>query len=239
MMKKTLSILFCSIALVACIEDSKVTEKHEQQLSAKKSHTLLVNAAEMVCKDKLFPATKPFNKDNSEQNALSAHVEKCASVKQLVNIHIPTISTILLCDRQWKRTEPPLAESYKGANILSAHYMMGYSFSTLMLFDSKQALAKEIILQDELSALPVTLASANAALAWGYLNGALGRTFDASALCGGSVTENDSGWLITNANVFAKNCAPREKRDISISRAGEVKLLKSTIDPNEPALCID
>jgi len=133
-----------------------------------------------------------------------------------------------------------LGEAAEKADILASHGFIGKRFAVLLLEKGDDTTI--VATKEELGKLNVTLETKEAALAWAYLSGALGRGmtggFAREAMCNAEITTRNDGWLISNAEIFV-NCQPKELHDIQISQTGAVTILQKTVKKDSPALCID
>ena len=200
-----------------------------------------------ICDNKVFPASLTVNTNGHTY-------ESACRLKQLGGIKIAGTDTVYLCQSELfqegfagngnhflaEKVKQVLGESAEKADILSSHGFVGKRFAVVLLENTEGT--QIIATKEELGKLDVTLETENAALAWAYLSGVLGRGmgsgFAPEAMCGAEINSNDSGWLLTGAEIF-KNCQPKELRNLSISSDGKINILKKTVKENAPALCID
>ncbi len=201
---------------------------------------------EDVCKNKIFPAATVHTNGHS-------YASICR-LKQLTGIKIAGVDSLLLCESELfqegfkgngshfsaEKVKALLGDAADKADILSSHGFIGKQFAVLLVGEGENT--RTIATKEQLGTLDVTLETKEAALAWAYLSGVLGRGmgsgFAPEAMCGAELTQNGSGWLLASADVF-QNCQPKEQRDISISKTGKVSILQKTVKKDSPALCID
>ena len=222
-----LALILTSLLFSGCIDEAESKAEPAQTTDTTTASEAMI--PQKICQENAFPATTPLK----TQHPLCQHYYLFDTA-----LEVESSPKAALCMVRWQRNAAPL-EGYEKADILQAHYMMGRHFALLHLLEGDHQLKQEVQTKTELDRLTLRIKTGEAAMAIAILKGSLGREFDASAFCNAKLTSDATGWTLTHANVFAKNCAPRESRDIHIDHQGKVTLLKSTIDENAPALCVD
>jgi len=244
---------FALFLLTACLpdDDSKAEENNAdvgvENTAAAAAPTDPLKA---ICDSGNFPAAQAVSdENNSYKNA--------CRLSQLSGIKIDGVDSVYLCqselmsddqaetqtDKFFKAADVKAAlgeEVADQANLLSSYGFIGKKFAVLLLNAGGHTTA--LSTREQLITQPVTLETPEAALAWAYLSGALGQGvgtgFAPKALCGATLSEDPEGWTVNQAEVFT-NCAPKEHRDIRITKSGQVSVLSKEIIPNSPVLCVD
>lgn len=202
---------------------------------------------EAICKSKEFPATMNVNTNGH------TYANVCR-LKQLSGITITGVDKIYLCQSELfqegfthggehfpiAQVKQALGESADKSDILASYGFIGKRFALLLLENSEGT--KIVATREELGSYDVTLETEEAALAWAYFSGALGRGmasgFAPEAMCGAKIIAHNGGWLLSNAETF-QNCQPKELRDIQIGKKGQISILQKTVKKDSAALCID
>lgn len=226
--------LLAAFMLTACLDE------------AESSNAKTISASEAICTGKKFPASQML------QDA--GKYSRVCRLSQLSGIKIDGVKTIYLCQSELlsddfpsdgksfaaKEVKAIFGKSAEKADILATGGFIGKKFALLIL--GGEGNSTIIATHDDMAKLNVTIETPQAAIAWAYLSGNLGRGmasgFAPKAMCSAKIRENSNGWLLNNANVF-ENCQPKEMRDIQITKTGQVRIVKKTVNKDEPALCID
>jgi hypothetical protein len=184
-----------------------------------------------------------------EAQAPTAYAKAC-HMQRLTGINLPDVEEIYLCQSELYAKDFPeasqyfdaddvraaLGESAQKADILARHSFIGKSFAILMLKNSDTW--HMIPTQAEIKSLTPELTTAQGALSWAYLQGVIGSGYAPRALCSATLQQSETGWIVKNIEVF-QSCAPKEQRDLSISRKGLVTIERSEPQLGAPILCVD
>ncbi len=243
-MNRIILMLFsCTFLLSACLDDAKKDEaplKEEIESSAE----LLKN----YCKSGEFPAATLI------ENTANPYTRAC-DLHELKGLDIANAEHVYLCLSQSAKVDTPnqkaakfnnsaieelLGQDVFSSNIMATESFAGKTFGALILTQNNKSLIFKQ--QDALQKLHVKIRTPQAALAWAYISNKLGRGktdgFNAKALCNASISQNEEGWIIENAETF-ENCQPREQRNINVKRNGEVSITLNKVSSTAPAFCID
>jgi hypothetical protein len=231
-----LAVLIIGVTLLmGCQEESHALEALKQSF----------------CKQDIafFPAARPLT---TEDTAIQARYgAACQHLQRLEGFRLKTGNALYLCrtsliaegvevkdapSRAAVLAAFPEAET---GDILTRYGFTGKEFAALLV-DEKQP---PLLTLAALKPLIASIDSAEAAMAWAYLNGILGAGYQPQALChAASLTETGSGWSVEKAERFV-SCKPTQWVSFTVNRLGSISITQETnkINPDgtQSVICID
>jgi len=207
-----------------------------------------------MCANPPFPGGEAVGPESNDP-VLCEYGGACDSVVKLSGLRFRGAQDAYLCRSKMVYEAAPdvqapdqvkvkerFGDMMEQADLLMTRRMMFTEFGVVVLVNDLgnpvKALANQAMIEADLERVE----NAEGAAALAYLMGQLGEGYAPQALCNAEVVADDNGWTFRKADVWY-NCQARQWRDVSVSKIGEVNLLKTEDQKDEKgnsfALCVD